>query len=202
MSLSKFICLLRSRTLYFNRIDNFSDNKECTLTAIDKKIFLYTEDSKEYWEKERKRHFISCWIESDYELALMWDTYGKGGVAIKSNVGNLIDSLAGDIGHTQYLARIKYIDDQVDSTQDATIGMNVLQIPLSKRKYYEQEKEIRLLYSNSDVGDQTGISFPVDLNCLITEVRVHPNAQQYFFDIVNSELKMAAIGLDAFFSEI
>lgn len=37
MPLSKFICLLRKKELYFNRIDNFNDNTECTLTAIDKK---------------------------------------------------------------------------------------------------------------------------------------------------------------------
>lgn len=202
MPLSKFIYLLRNKALYFNRVDNFNDNKECTLTAIDKKIIFYSENTKEYWERERKRYFISCWIESDYELALMWEAYGKDGVAIKTSVGNLINSLAVDTDHAQYLARVNYIDHQLESTQEAGKRMNVLQIPLSKRKYYEQEKEIRLLYFKSDVDDQTGISFPVDINSLITEVRVHPKAPQYFFDIVNGELEFAKIYIDVLPSAI
>ncbi len=188
MPLSKFICLLRKSQLYFNRIDNYSDNAECTLTAIDKKIFRYSKDSEWYWEKERKRHFISCWLESNHELALMWDTYGKEGVAIRSTVGDLIDSLAVDTEHYQYLARVKYLDELLESSQDTNTRPNVLKIPMSKRKYYEQEKEIRLLYSREDVVNQTGFSFPVDLNCLINEVVTYPNAPSYFIDIINEEM--------------
>lgn len=193
MPLSKFICLLRKKELYFNRIDNFSDNTECTLTAIDEKVFRYSEETKLYWERERKRHFISCWVESDYELALMWDTYGKGGVTIKTTVGSLIDSLAIDSDHIQYLARVNYIDEQSDSSQEAGTAINVLKIPMTKRKYYEQEREIRLLYTRNEIDDQTGFSFPVDLDCLIDEVVVFPNAPQYFLDVVNNELVNAGI---------
>lgn len=202
MPLSKFICLLRGRMLYFNRVDNFKDKTECTLTAIDKKVFRYTKDAEWYWERERKLHFISCWVESDYELALMWDTYGKNGVAIKTTVGDLIDSLAVDTEHYQYLARVKYIDGQFESSQEMGTPINFLKIPLSKRKFYEQEKEIRLLYSRSEVDDQTGISFPIDINCMINEVRVYPNAPDYFLGVVNKELESANISIDAQFSEI
>ena len=202
MPLSKFICLLRGRMLYFNRVDNFKDKTECTLTAIDKKVFRYTKDAEWYWERERKLHFISCWVESDYELALMWDTYGKNGVAIKTTVGDLIDSLAVDTEHYQYLARVKYIDGQFESSQEMGTPINFLKIPLSKRKFYEQEKEIRLLYSRNEVDDQTGISFPIDINCMINEVRVYPNAPDYFLGVVNKELESANISIDAQFSEI
>lgn len=202
MSLSKFICMLRERKLYFNRVDNFKDKTECTLTAIDKKIFRYTKDADWYWERERKLHFISCWVESDYELALMWDTYGKDGVAIKTSVDDLINSLSVDTEHYQYLARVKYIDEQLDSSQDMGTAINFLKIPLAKRKYYEQEKEIRLLYSRSETDDQTGISFPIDLNCLINEVKVYPNAPRYFLDVVNKELESARVCVNAQFSDI
>lgn len=202
MPLSKFICLLRKKELYFNRIDNFNDNTECTLTAIDKKLFRYSKDAEQYWKRERKRHFISCWVESDYELALMWDTYGKGGVAVKTTVGSLIDSLAIDSDHIQYLARVNYIDEQFGSSQEAGTAINALKIPMSKRKYYEQEREIRLLYTRIEADDQTGISFPINLECLFNEVIVHPNAPLYFLDVVNSELIIAGIGITAVFSGI
>ena len=202
MPLSKFICLLRERKLYFNRVDKFKDNTECTITAIDKKIFPHADEAKWYWERERKRHFISCWLESDYELALMWDTYGKGGVAIKTSIGDLIDSLAVDTKHHQYLSRVKYVDELVGSSQDADHPYNVLKIPMTKRKYYEQEKEIRLLYTREETDEQKGISFPIDLNCLINEVRVYPDAPPYFLDVVNKELETAGIDVSANFSDI
>ena len=202
MPLSKFICLLRKRELYFNRIDNFNDNTECTLTAIDEKVFRYSEDAKLYWGRERKRHFISCWVESDYELALMWDTYGKGGVAVKTTVGSVIDSLAIDSDHIQYLARVNYIDEQFGSSQEAGTAINALKIPMSKRKYYEQEREIRLLYTRTETDGQTGISFPIDLDCLIDEVIVYPKAPHYFLDVVNKELESADLREKAKLSNI
>lgn len=202
MPLSKFIYLLRDNKMYFNRVDNFKDKSECTLTAIDKKIFRFTDDAKLYWERERKRHFISCWLESDYELALMWDTYGKNGVVIKTTVGDLIDSLAVDTEHYQYLARVKYIDEQFESSQVFGSPINILKIPFSKRKYYEQEQEIRLLYSREETDEQRGISFPVDLSCLINEVRVYPEAPKYFLEVVNKELDAAKLTVRAQFSDI
>lgn len=202
MSLCKFISLLRDRRLYFNRVDSFNDKFECTLTAIDKKIFRYTDDAKWYWERERKLHYISCWVESNYELALMWDTYGKDGVAIRTTVGDLIDGLAIDKEHHQYLARVKYIDGQLESSQEMGAPMNFLKIPMSKRKFYEQEREIRLLYTVEEANDKTGISFSIDLDCLIKEIRVHPNAPHFFLDVVNKELESANLNIDALFSEI
>ena len=202
MSLSKFISLLRDRRLYFNRVDNFNDKFECTLTAIDKKIFRYTDDAKWYWERERKLHYISCWVESDYELALMWDTYGKGGIAIKTTVGDLINGLAVDTEHRQYIARVKYIDGLLDSSQEMGTPKNFLKIPMSKRKFYEQEREIRLLYTKEEIDDKTGISFSIDLYCLINEVRVYPDAPPYFLDVVNMELQSANIKTVALFSEV
>lgn len=132
----------------------------------------------------------------------MWDTYGKGGIAIKTTVGSLIDSLAIDSDHIQYLARVNYIDEQFGSSQEVGTAINALKIPMSKRKYYEQEREIRLLYTRIETDDQKGFSFPIDLERLIYEVLVYPNAPQYFLDVVNSELKNAGVDINAMFSYI
>lgn len=202
MSLSKFINLLKERKLYFNRIDNFKDKTECTLKAIDKKIFRFSDEAKDYWERERKRNFISCWLESNYELALMWDIYGKEGVAIKTTVGNLIKAISIDTEHGQYIARVKYVDEQIEGAQGFGEPMNVLNFPLSKRKYYEQEKEVRLLYTQAEIDDKLGKYFPVDLNKLILEVRLYPDAPQYFKDVVDNELKAAELKIKSLFSEI
>ena len=77
-----------------------------------------------------------------------------------------------------------------------------MKIPLSKRKYFEQEKEIRLLYSRETTDEQKGISFPINIGCLIEEVRVYPSAPKYFLEVVNKELKSAGILIKALDSEI
>lgn len=201
MCLSKFIDLLKEKKIYLNRLDNYPDKQECTLTAIDKKLFKYDEDTKAYWDRERKRYFVSCWVESNYELALMWDTYGKGGVAIKTTVGNLKQSLAIDKEHIEYLARVCYLDKQLDSSQEPGSPLNILKIPLSKRKYYEQEQEIRLLYF-SENDSVTGHNFPIDIELLIEEVLVYPNAPEYFLKVVNQILKECGLKLIASHSKI
>ena len=82
------------------------------------------------------------------------------------------------------------------------IALNALKIPMSKRKYYEQEREIRLLYTRTETDGQTGISFPIDLERLIDEVIVYPYAPPYFLDVVNEELSSAKIGVNANHSSI
>lgn len=85
MSLSKFLYLLNTHSLYFCRLDCFDDPFEGSLSLLDKGLFRCTDENRQYWEREVKRHYASCWIKSDHELNLMWNSYGKDGIAIKTN---------------------------------------------------------------------------------------------------------------------
>ena len=129
MSLEKFLSLIENKELYFCRVDLFEDKHEATLPIIDKNNFYYSEENKNYWENERKRHFVNCWIESPHELSLMWTAYAKDGLAIKTTAGNLKKSL-NDSEENIYLSRVKYIDYNIDSSQDAGKPKNILKLLL------------------------------------------------------------------------
>lgn len=199
MDLSKFIYLLREKKLYLNRTDNFDDKYECTLTALDKKFFWNVDEN--YWKKEVKQYFVSCWVESNKELALMWRTYGKQGVAIRSTVGRLTQCMEQDKEHDIYMSRIRYVDPATESSQIVGDNVNFLRFPMTKRFYFEQEQEFRLLcfLPNNNVK---GISIPVDTNKLIEKVFVYPQAPNYFLDIVNQELNSNGLKIKADFSQI
>ena len=181
MSTDKFLQLLESKELHFHRIDSFSDKKECTLSTIDKGLFRYSSESARYWENERKRHFISCWIESPYELALMWDSYGKNGVAIKSSVRSMKKSFIKDVEHKIYVSRVKYIDYDEGSSQIGGTPLNILKIVYTKRKFFNQEREVRFLYSyyDSQIGEEKeGVNFKCDIQTMIEEIKSAPNISQ------------------------
>ena len=194
MSLSKFLYLLKMHSLYFCRLDCFDDMFEGKLPFLDKGLFHYTEESSVYWEKEAKRHFASCWIKSDFELNLMWSSYGKDGIAIKSTVGHLKDCMEHDRNHSVYISPVKYIDYKFDSSHNVGDNVNVYRILFTKRKFFEQEREVRLLYTDYEISDNMkGISLDVDLEKLIDCVVISPTSEPYYQSIVCEEIK--ALGL-------
>lgn len=194
MSLEKFLSLIENEELYFCRVDLFEDKHEATLPIIDKKNFYYSEENKNYWENERKRHFVNCWIESPHELSLMWTAYAKNGVAIKSTVGNLKNSLINS-PEDIYLSRVRYIDYDRDSSQDAYTPLNILKLLFVKRSLFNQENEIRLLhsdYENKD-GHIKSKSIKVDINVLIDEIVISPNTDDNFLDMIETWLQSKGI---------
>lgn len=200
MSTDKFIHLLRTQTLYLCRVDKLYDKYECSLTETDKKYFYFS--NNEYWEKDAKRHFINCWAESDHELYMMWNTYGVHGIAIKSTVGHLKSCMKDDVEHIVRISRVKYIEPETGSSQIPGMPLNALLIPMTKRKYYEQEKEIRILYNMDTIETRTCIELPINVKELIDEIKVYPGASEYFLNTVNSELKSHGIELSATYSNI
>lgn len=205
MSTVKFLSLIKSRELHFHRIDSFNDKEECTLSTIDKGIFIYNPKSAQYWKDERKRHFINCWIESPHELALMWDSYGDKGVAIKTSVRSIKKSFITDVKHKIYISRVKYIDFEEDSSQNGGTPMNVLKIVFTKRKFFNQEREIRLLYSfydNPKGEEKSGYDFKCDIETMIEEIKLAPNISHEDEVIITNTLKQERLLIPLNYSEI
>lgn len=189
MSFEKIAYLIKQSTLYFCRIDCFEDKNEGVLSTIDRQIFQLIGISDIEWESIRKESFINCWIESPHELALMWDCYGKGGVAIQTTASGLRESMVEDKRHTVYMAQVKYIDSQTESSQEGGTALNVLKVSLTKRKYYEQEKEVRLLHSIFKNEEKvTGIPLPINLKSLIKKMVVSPKANKDFVEFIKEFL--------------
>lgn len=175
MPINRFLDLLRTRRLYFRRTDCYEDQNEATLTEIDEKV-MHTIRNNDYWKRERRRHYVSCWIEATSELPYMWEEYSAGGIAIESSVGRIIQSMLQDEDHHVYIAPVKYVDFHNESTQDHLTPINILKIPFTKSLEYAKENEVRLLYTVSDVpngSEPESYSLPIDISKLIKKVWLH-----------------------------
>ena len=189
--LQSFYFFSKKEELHFHRIDCFPDKNEGLLTTIDKKMFYFDEAniaSKEYWERERKRYYISCWIESPHELNLMWDRYSSDGIAIKTTVANLKESLGRDVKYVERISKVKYVDYEKESSQDYGTPKQIYKIMLTKRKYFEQEKEIRVILFKEIEDDGKGVNVPIFIEPLLQEIWISPKADAFIADLIKSEL--------------
>lgn len=196
MSLSKFLSLINNEELYFARHDKFFDAQEGILSDPDKSFF----DSKVPGISSRMKcenlgcTYINCWIMSDTEQYLMWTAYSSidEGIAIKTTVGNLIDSLDPNDKRSIYISDVNYIDYKSQYTFDKTGGFANLLAPFfCKGKYFEQEKELRLIYNNYEIDERNkieGVQFKVSLDTLIDGIWIAPVARTWFEEIVKKEL--------------
>lgn len=184
MALDKFLWMMNHKSLYLGRIDKFEDSQEGRLSLLDKQLFDY-DKNPDYWEKERKRHFVCCWISCEHELSLMWQNYAKNGIAIKTTAKRLRDSMSNDTQHTCYLCQIQYIDFQDGCSHNTGENINVLKLFFTKRDLFKQEQEIRLLCSNYDNIDIDNLCIPIDLDSLIEEIKISPYADNVCRDLIN-----------------
>ena len=164
MDLPKLLALLRSGSLYLCRLDRLRDPWEGQWPRADLEAFL-NDDS--YWgplvagSKEAfvdaikqmpKSFYVSCWHESAYESAGLWDQYGDSrGLAVRSTIGQLKRSM-GDAKLTQYfIGRVRYIDYLKQEGE----GLAMIEPAFLKRRSFEQEREVRVLRWSltPDVGE-------------------------------------------------
>ena len=194
-SLAKFLCLLNNSTLYFPRSDQFEDKMEGKMSVMDKK--LYEKIARSVPEMIEKGingcFYINCWVMSDEELYLMWNTYSSlnEDIAIKSTVGNLIDSLDVNDKRNIIISKVNYINYEDD---DETGGFsNILAPHFCKRQYFKQENELRLVYYDYYIRPPhniLGINFAVSLNTLIDEIWISPKATKWYHDLVEKEIML------------
>lgn len=200
-SLEKFLSLLNDSQLYFARQDKFYDQNEAELSNHDFAFFdkIIPGISKELAKDKTGCGYINCWVMSDVELFLMWNTYSSldKGIAVKSTVGNIIDSLDPNDKRPVFISDVKYIDYTNDFTFDKAGGSaNLLARYFCKSKYFKQENELRLVYHDyqANLNDENvGLKFDVFLDTLIDEIWIAPQATEWFKDLVISELKLRNI---------
>lgn len=183
MSLSKFIQIILTSTLWFNRLDNFEDVFEGVYPQGNRRKIYYNNAEKS--EKEineiqkitRKKVYVSCFHINEYESAAMWKLYSSDeGVAIKLNMQSLKASFDAEEKRI-YIEKVRYVDFSRDFIPDN----NIVHLALSKRKSFEHEKELRCIFYDykAEYSQQTGVSIKVDINELIKEVYISPYAPSY-----------------------
>ena len=197
MDLERFLALLTSEALHLCRIDCFRDPWEGSWpqSVIDGARKNWQEGSADQFmrmsDETRKRLFVSCWHESANESAALWDLYtNRSGVAIQSSVGSLRRSIS-DL-RDYFVGRVRYVDFDKEPTPE----LNVLVPPFLKRKSFEHEKELRVLYWQADANPAADDhSLKLDTNVLIERLYVSPTSPPWL--VPSLERLCARFGISA-----
>ncbi|WP_100636500.1 DUF2971 domain-containing protein [Marinomonas sp. ef1] len=148
-------------------------------------------DFNHLYQKHTEWIDVSCWHANDSESMAMWKIYGGGinSVCIISSVEKLSAAIIKPNNKEITISKIHYIDHENDHFKNE----HPLSPLLHKSKFYTFENEVRLIAYNPNEKileerkkDDVGTLLEVDLNTLIIEVRVAPDAPNWFFELVRS----------------
>lgn len=196
VDLEKFEDILNSRKLYFCRTDNMEDPMEGLFQLKD---YERTKEMFKSMPLSKKFYFINCWHMSPSQSDGMWKLYTKNrlGVAIKSTVGKLIDSLQ-QSEETIHISIIKYRDfknvtfkELVDDPENQVFpGFSSTNQFTYKRIEFSHEKELRLYFIDHPIPHSIKEGIPrdplefkkinVDLNKLVEEIVISPFASEEY----------------------
>jgi hypothetical protein len=206
MDFTKFVDLVSTRQLFFCRADKLGDPFEGTYTAShipsNQELDGLTGDERERFQQlryfeiaashdNRKLFFVSCWHANVAESAAMWNLYSQSNesIAIQTRFGRLVTALALAPYHV-FSGCVSYRDYRTERI-DEHRGQMVF---MSKRRSYEHEREVRLLFWSVD--DVTfyntreehepppGYGLECDLDELIETIYVSPTSQDWFVALV------------------
>lgn len=192
MRLDQFIHLVMTQSLYVRRIDQLDDKWEGTSPQglLDRYVFADQESSSAPEDPTKllnNLYYINCWHRSDYESAALWKLYAEhAGIAIRTTIGDLKKSLSG-VTRDVYIGAVEYNDYKHFKPSGHQLG-NWFWIPFSKRREFEHEREVRVLYydypknhepeyEDRDSRFETpnpGQSIPIQLEHLIKSVILAP----------------------------
>ena len=214
MDFAEFVSLLERKALFFARGDLLDDPFEGTFPKgnaavrphiigenIPEEVFEEAKQARSrVFSQSRPAVLVNCWHENNYESAAMWEKYAKfnAGIAIRTTFIDFTSSLIDD--QDIHIGRVKYIDYETGAIPDRS----VVDPFLYKRPFFSHEREVRALTFSTihlllgddlslRIVDSEGISFEakgtyskVDLGQLVHEVVVSPNAEDWFYDLVQS----------------
>lgn len=183
------------------RFENMPDEWKESSGIKDEKTFSLIIDGnkrlREFAKYHRSVTFVNSWHIKEHESAAMWKVYlsNNEGIAIQSTYQRLIESLAAYNDFEVYVGKIKYIDYE----KEAIPVRNMLSPYVYKRKSFEYEDELRALiwtpqYGKNNIldpqGNKLAITFglyvTVDIERLIDNIFVAPNAPSWILEVIRS----------------
>ena len=216
MDFVSFYALLINKTLFFKRLDKFSDLNEGTLSdevieqiRLNRSNFEYTlsEEAERYAVKyaekvisEKPFTLCNSWTIDDVDNYAMWKIYLKGyseGVAIKTTVGRLKSALNYQSNKSLHFGKVNYQPSKLKP-------INIFEVATTKATAYAYEKEFRaflvqqfrvITLKTSDKSTafkdpkyNVGCELSVDLQELIDVIYISPFATQWFKDLFNKTI--------------
>jgi hypothetical protein len=120
---------------------------------------------------------LSCWHINNDESEAMWRLYASAGsgIAIESTADKLKNSLRGD---GIIVDRVRYMNFERDEIEKGHEHYGLF----LKRTAFEHEKELRATILLPTPG--VGTAVPCDIDSLITNIHVAPEARTFYADAV------------------
>lgn len=207
LDFTKFVDLLRTKSLYFTRADKFDDpfegslpkNIEAYKQLTIKQYNFSKEDADKFFsskriEARRKAIAINCWHLNEYESAAMWRLYLKSneGIAIQSTYDRLAKSFS-TFDKSVFIGIVNYIDYDREMI-DYTCTFDRF---LHKRLSFKHEQELRAIIWDPSSANTTeiipiaehGVKVPVAINILIERIYVAPGSPIWFSELVRSVIE-------------
>jgi hypothetical protein len=211
MDLWKFESLF-AEGLYFSRLDCLGDAWEGSMpagTAADLKMIASIPEikpferemigsQKHHHQSVRKETFATCWQLSSVELWWMWKVYcqTERAVAIRTTYRRLDECLPQ--AYEQGPAAFSLLMGKVQYGPYASLGYTTplgqrLGLAMSKQDWFQDEREIRVLFDYHASGHDTSGEYVrnVDIGRLVTSIVVSPVAEEAFRDEVESRVLAA-----------
>ena len=195
LNLPKYLDLLRTHEMYFCLVNHFQDKFEGALTPIIRNAIneAYSKGEIEYnaehYAKEaREGVYLSCWTMGSHENMALWNLYSNvsTGIAITSNMDNIMKAgREWTATEKVFLYKVQYIDHYTNP--DITL-FSPIELLRYKHSAYSFENEFRIVVDriNRNISVKPkSIKLKVELNDLIEEVTVGPEAEEWFFDLVS-----------------
>ncbi len=163
------------------------------------------------FQRAGKFTYLNCWHMNEHESAAMWALYQSGqpqGIAIRSTYQRLSESIVDS--RTVYIGTVDYVDYDTDATTGLLTTVNRF---LYKRRSFDHERELRAIYAADLWTNSTGpaidirridgskmppledapygpavIPISVDLEALIEEIYVSPQARPWFAELIRMVL--------------
>ncbi|HRH38401.1 MAG TPA: DUF2971 domain-containing protein, partial [Flavobacteriales bacterium] len=217
LDFTKYVHLLNSQHLYFNRLDLFEDPLEGTYPVKNEASIPFFKQL----EETRKFSYVNCWHMNDGESAGMWSLYARhaDGVAIQSTFDRLKTSIEA-APESILISKVKYHDyaaKSVDELSDENRWSenspgSTVSPQIFKRKSFEHEKELRAVYVDLPIEFEPekikqrnlppGRLVSVNLDALVERIHVDPKSSGWFYDLVRAVTSRYGLTKDVIKSDL
>lgn len=201
MSFSKFAWAIQNRCLWLCRADLLGDPWEISLSGaqlqhvIDTHPIAPIDEAPRETAIERVRRiiglwrgvtFINCWNRSPHESNALWKIYceNSDGVVLQTTYEKL-KKIAGRHSLLPVTYPVPGRNSRTPTHAD---------LVTKKRPMFAYEEEVRIVFhdEHNEVGATRGVRLDFDFERLIESVRVHPEANDSFFDTVQTTVNTYA----------
>ena len=186
-------------------IENKIKNQGLSESELEVKANLHLAKYREKLKSWRTSNYISCWHKSDYESEAMWQLYAKGskqGVAIQTTFERLYRSLPDELQFDCGL--VNYVDYSEYNNGNSDKKFSLFEALWYKRNSFNHEKEFRIIVEDErkPAFRDFDKSIKVDLNLLVENVYISPQADDWFVELVRDVIMKYGYHLNVLQSDL